>query len=167
MRRRTQRWFSSTEDESDNGGPKAARQRAWGRLEMVLASFDITQATLAKYKVAGYPPDVLIEIPKTVCGAHEFHRAEALIRLGRHLADQALDSYETAPEGIQMAVHVGPKVATIAPTGEAAPMVAGGVAGDAPIADAVPTSGQEDAGPEASDASREDRSGESRGMASS
>ncbi|GKW48455.1 patatin-like phospholipase family protein [Halomonas sp. NCCP-2165] len=173
VRRRTQRWFSSTEDESDNGGPKAARQRAWGRLEMVLASFDITQATLAKYKVAGYPPDVLIEIPKTVCGAHEFHRAEALIRLGRHLADQALDSYETTPEGIQMAVHVGPRVATMAPTGESAPVVAGEEAGEASMADAVPASGQEDAGPEAADAkagedaSREDPSGENRGMASS
>ncbi|MCC5881097.1 MAG: patatin-like phospholipase family protein [Halomonas sp.] len=69
-------------------------RRAWGRLDMILASFDITQASLAKYKIAGYPPDVLIEVPKTVCGAFEFHRAEALIRLGRHLAMEALDRYE-------------------------------------------------------------------------
>ncbi|MDT8879852.1 patatin-like phospholipase family protein [Halomonas saccharevitans] len=69
-------------------------RREWGRLDMVLASFDITQAALAKYKVAGYPPDVLIEVPKTVCGAYEFHRAEALISLGRHLAVDALDRFE-------------------------------------------------------------------------
>ncbi len=69
-------------------------RREWGRLDMVLASFDITQAALAKYKVAGYPPDVLIEVPKTVCGAYEFHRAEALISLGRHLAVEALDRFE-------------------------------------------------------------------------
>ena len=37
---------------------------------------------------------VLVEIPKTVCGAYEFHRANALICLGRHLAAQALDRYE-------------------------------------------------------------------------
>src|SRR5690554_1648264 len=61
---------------------------------MVLESFDITQAALARYKVAGYPPDVLIEVPKSVCGAYEFHRAEALITLGRHLAVEALDRYE-------------------------------------------------------------------------
>ncbi|TDO08697.1 patatin-like phospholipase family protein [Halomonas ventosae] len=69
-------------------------RREWGRLDMVLASFDITQAALAKYKVAGYPPDVLIEVPKTVCGAYEFHRAEALICLGRHLTVEALDRFE-------------------------------------------------------------------------
>ncbi|WP_111413773.1 patatin-like phospholipase family protein [Billgrantia lactosivorans] len=75
-------------------GRAASGRRAWGRLDMILASFDITQASLAKYKVAGYPPDVLIEVPKTVCGAFEFHRAEALVRLGRHLAMEALDRYE-------------------------------------------------------------------------
>ena len=68
--------------------------RAWGRLDMILASFDITQASLAKYKIAGYPPDVLIEVPKTVCGTFEFHRARELVRLGRHLAIEALDRYE-------------------------------------------------------------------------
>lgn len=73
---------------------ESSRRRQWGRLDMVLASFDITQAALAKYKVAGYPPDVLIEVPKTVCGAYEFHRAEALISLGRQLAVEALDRYE-------------------------------------------------------------------------
>lgn len=70
---------------------EARGQREWGKLDMILESFDITQAALAKYKVAGYPPDVLIEVPKTVCGTYEFHRARDLIRLGRHLADEALD----------------------------------------------------------------------------
>ncbi|MFY0991439.1 patatin-like phospholipase family protein [Halomonas sp. C05BenzN] len=79
------------EEEEDE---QAIGRRAWGRLDMILASFDITQAALAKYKVAGYPPDVLIEVPKTVCGAYEFHRAESLIRLGQRLAMEALDSYE-------------------------------------------------------------------------
>ncbi|MCH4565506.1 patatin-like phospholipase family protein [Halomonas sp. EGI 63088] len=81
---------SAVEEEDD----QAVGRRAWGRLDMILASFDITQAALAKYKVAGYPPDVLIEVPKTVCGAYEFHRAEALIRLGQRLAMEALDNYE-------------------------------------------------------------------------
>jgi NTE family protein len=83
------------DDESDAATGKASTgRRAWGRMDMILASFDITQAALAKYKVAGYPPDILIEVPKTVCGAFEFHRADALIRLGRHLTLQALDQYE-------------------------------------------------------------------------
>ncbi|MFQ3787721.1 patatin-like phospholipase family protein [Halomonas sp. A29] len=96
------RWLfeglGGSEDEEGEVSGKAGRadsgRRAWGRLDMILASFDITQASLAKYKIAGYPPDVLIEVPKTVCGAFEFHRAEALVRLGRHLTMEALDRYE-------------------------------------------------------------------------
>ncbi|MCE8024491.1 MULTISPECIES: patatin-like phospholipase family protein [Halomonadaceae] len=90
--------FGAADQEASMADGKSERasngRRAWGRLDMILASFDITQASLAKYKIAGYPPDVLIEVPKTVCGAFEFHRAEALIRLGRHLAMEALDRYE-------------------------------------------------------------------------
>lgn len=90
--------FGGPEPEAGEANGKAGRlargRRAWGRLDMIMASFDITQASLAKYKIAGYPPDVLIEVPKTVCGAFEFHRADALIRLGRHLAMEALDRYE-------------------------------------------------------------------------
>ncbi|MDQ7728403.1 patatin-like phospholipase family protein [Halomonas sp. SpR8] len=70
---------------------EARGKREWSKLDMILESFDITQAALAKYKVAGYPPDVLIEIPKTVCSTYEFHRGRELIRLGRHLADEALE----------------------------------------------------------------------------
>lgn len=70
---------------------EARGKREWSKLDMILESFDITQAALAKYKVAGYPPDVLIEIPKTVCSTYEFYRGRDLIRLGRHLADEALE----------------------------------------------------------------------------
>ncbi len=85
---------SSDEEDADETDERSRGKRAWGRLDMILASFDITQASLAKYKIAGYPPDVLIEVPKTVCGAYEFHRAESLIALGRHLSVEALDRFE-------------------------------------------------------------------------
>ncbi|MBZ9560197.1 MULTISPECIES: patatin-like phospholipase family protein [unclassified Modicisalibacter] len=97
VRTRAQKMFSNGTGEGDAGDERhsaRAVERAWGKLDIMLTSFEITQAALAKYKIAGYPPDVLVEIPKTVCGAYEFHRAEALICLGRHLARQALDRYE-------------------------------------------------------------------------
>jgi len=78
-------------DEELEETTEARGKREWSKLDMILESFDITQAALAKYKVAGYPPDVLIEIPKTVCSTYEFHRGKELIRLGRHLADEALE----------------------------------------------------------------------------
>lgn len=100
VRSRAQRMFvtdnraGDTPAANENDGGTRAAERAWSKLDIMLTSFEITQAALAKYKIAGYPPDVLVEIPKTVCGAYEFHRAEALICLGRHLATQALDRYE-------------------------------------------------------------------------
>lgn len=97
IRTRVQGMVSSFNEDEEDGSVSwsAQTERAWSKLDMMLASFDITQAALAKYKVAGYPPDVLVEIPKSVCGAYEFHRAEALIELGRHLAAQALDRHES------------------------------------------------------------------------
>lgn len=83
-------------DSNKDSQQQLSKGADWGRLDVVMAAFDTTQAALAKYKVAGYPPDLLIEVPKTVCGAYEFHRADALIALGKHLADQALDRFEYA-----------------------------------------------------------------------
>ncbi|CEP35478.1 MULTISPECIES: patatin-like phospholipase family protein [Halomonadaceae] len=80
-----------SDDEELEEITEARGKREWSKLDMILESFDITQAALAKYKVAGYPPDVLIEIPKTVCSTYEFYRGRDLIRLGRHLADEALE----------------------------------------------------------------------------
>lgn len=97
--RRLFRNGNGDDDSDDDKSQEVSRltgRRGWGRLDVVMASFDTTQAALAKYKVAGYPPDILIEVPKTVCGAYEFHRAEALIALGRHLSHQALDRLEHA-----------------------------------------------------------------------
>ncbi|MAY70166.1 patatin-like phospholipase family protein [Halomonas litopenaei] len=88
---------AESEAEADRAerGNAALGRKDWGRLATILTSFDITQAALARYKEAGYPPDILVEVPKTVCGSFEFHRARDLIRLGRHLTCQALDRIET------------------------------------------------------------------------
>lgn len=77
-------------------------ERTIGSLELMLRSFEVTQASLASYKIAGSPPDVLVEVPKTVCGAHEFHRAKQMIQLGQHLTAQALDRYEEGISGHRM-----------------------------------------------------------------
>lgn len=102
VRDMTSRLFGN--DGSSNSDTQSSAESAdWGRLDVVMAAFDTTQAALAKYKVAGYPPDLLIEVPKTVCGAYEFHRAEALIALGKHLGNQALDRFEYAEKAKRIA----------------------------------------------------------------
>lgn len=61
-----------------------------GRLDIVNLSYEVMQATLTSYKLAGYPPDVLVEIPKASARTFEFHRAPELIELGRVKTEEAL-----------------------------------------------------------------------------
>jgi NTE family protein len=63
-------------------------------LELINQSFEVMQTSLAQYKIAGYPPDVLINIPKRVCRFFEFYKAQELIALGRQIASDTLDRYE-------------------------------------------------------------------------
>ncbi|KXU37268.1 alpha/beta hydrolase [Ventosimonas gracilis] len=63
-------------------------------LELVGQSFEVMQNSLAHYKVAGYPPDVLINVPRTLCRFFEFHKAPEIIKLGRQIARDSLSRFE-------------------------------------------------------------------------
>ncbi|SIR85714.1 NTE family protein [Aquipseudomonas alcaligenes] len=87
--------------EADDSVPKSASSsQALGNvgpaslLELVNLSFETMQTSLAQYKIAGYPPDILINVPKRVCRFFEFHKAPELIMLGRQIANDTLDRYE-------------------------------------------------------------------------
>jgi NTE family protein len=58
---------------------------------VMLGMFDTMQEQIARYRLASYPPDVLIEIPGNVCQTHEYFKARALVYAGRHWAADALD----------------------------------------------------------------------------
>ena len=72
----------------DNVGPASL-------LDLINQSFEVMQTSLAQYKIAGYPPDILINVPKRVCRFFEFYKAAELIALGREIAKDTLDRYET------------------------------------------------------------------------
>ena len=57
-------------------------------------AFDAMQGTIARQKLAAYPPDHTIEIPRNACKLLDFDRAAAMIRLGRARARELLDSLE-------------------------------------------------------------------------
>jgi NTE family protein len=56
-------------------------------------TIDIAQAALARHTLAAYPPDVLIEVPRSACRSLEFHRAAEVIDVGHELAAVALDAF--------------------------------------------------------------------------
>jgi len=71
-------------------------ESGWGKLSIMMQSFETTQAALAQYKIAGYPPDVLIDVPRSVCRSYDFHRAGQLIELGHKLAKKQLSKWEAS-----------------------------------------------------------------------
>ncbi len=62
----------------------------WGPFEIANQAFDAMQSTISRQKLAVYPPDVLIEIPRNACRSLEFHRAAEMIALGRERARDVL-----------------------------------------------------------------------------
>ncbi len=62
--------------------------------DTALLSLDAMQASIARCKLAAYPPDLLIEIPIDTCGAHEFYRAAEVIEAGEYWAERALDRFD-------------------------------------------------------------------------
>jgi NTE family protein len=65
-----------------------------GKLEILYRVVEVMQSALSQYKIAGYPPDLLVRIPKSSGEMYEFHRTEELVVLGRNIAKQALDAFE-------------------------------------------------------------------------
>jgi NTE family protein len=69
-----------------------------GSFEVMNRTIDIAQAALARHTLAAYPPDVLIEVPRTVCRSLEFYRAAEVIDVGRELATTVLDELEKSTQ---------------------------------------------------------------------
>ncbi|KLO27571.1 patatin family protein [Mycobacterium haemophilum] len=66
-----------------------------GSFDVMNRTIDIAQSALARHTLAAYPPDVLIEVPRSTCRGLEFHRAADVIAVGRALATRALDALDT------------------------------------------------------------------------
>lgn len=59
-------------------------------IDVVTRSFDTMQASITRFQLAAYSPDVIVEIPRNACSTYEFYRAAEMIDLGREKADQYL-----------------------------------------------------------------------------
>lgn len=62
---------------------KDGRDNDWGAYDVANQAFDAMQSAIARQKLAAYPPDVVIEIPRNACGTLEFDRGAEMIALGR------------------------------------------------------------------------------------
>jgi NTE family protein len=94
------RFGSPAGDEDDSDEEQlvdSSREAAVPKLrsfEVMNRTIDIAQAALARHTLAAYPPDLLIEVPRSACRGLEFHRAAEVIDIGQELAAATLDLLE-------------------------------------------------------------------------
>jgi len=65
-----------------------------GKFDVMNLTIETMQSALVQYKIAGYPPDLLVNIPKNASRSYDYHKAPELIRLGRERMIAALDRFE-------------------------------------------------------------------------
>lgn len=65
--------------------------RGISTFEVLNRSIETMQGLITRYRTAGYPPDVLVEIPIDSVGMLDFHKATSQIELGRSLTAKTLD----------------------------------------------------------------------------
>ena len=70
----------------------------WDVYDIAFQSIDAMQGTIARQKLAAYPPDIIIEIPRNACSTLEFDRADEMIALGRLKAQKAFSRYTSQTE---------------------------------------------------------------------
>lgn len=62
-----------------------------GALDLLVQSIEAMQTQITRFKLAGYSPRVVIEIPRNLCGFFDFHLAGELMEFGRRRAEEVLD----------------------------------------------------------------------------
>ena len=69
---------------------KARKPNAPGLATVMVDAFNITQDRIARSRLAGDPPDIMIAPKLAKMGLFEFHRAQECIALGRQATERAL-----------------------------------------------------------------------------
>lgn len=84
---------AGAEDEAASSAemPFEALPARLSKFDVMNQSLEAMQSVLTRYRLAGYPPDVLVSVPKDACRSLDFHKAADMIALGRTLTADALD----------------------------------------------------------------------------
>lgn len=83
-----------TESESDEPETIAWESVGIGKFDVMNLAIETMQSALVQYKIAGYPPDLLVNVPKTASRTYDYHKAPELIQLGRERMTAALNRFE-------------------------------------------------------------------------
>ena len=99
---------SADEPQDDHHDPETSAAALQGAMpadltkyDVMSQSLDVMQHLLGRYRMAAYPPDVLVTIPKDACRTFDFHRAKDLIQIGREETEAALDAAGVLPRQLE------------------------------------------------------------------
>lgn len=70
-----------------------ALPKSLGLFDVVVQALDAVEGTITGFRMAGNPPDVLVDIPADLASAFDFHRADEIIAYGGRRAAQELDRF--------------------------------------------------------------------------
>ncbi|MBN2866731.1 MAG: patatin-like phospholipase family protein [Thiotrichales bacterium] len=62
----------------------------WDAYDISNKAFDSMQSSIARQKLAAYPPDITLNVPRDACGMLEFTRVKEMIELGYQTAQASL-----------------------------------------------------------------------------
>ncbi|WP_413231717.1 patatin-like phospholipase family protein [Marinobacter sp.] len=79
---------------SDDAGSIDWDKLGIGKFDIMNLTIETMQSALVQYKIAGYPPDLLVNVPKNACRTYDYHKAPELIQIGRERMAAALDRFE-------------------------------------------------------------------------
>ena len=71
---------------------KAKEQKKFTMFDVLDKTFDTMQDALTRYRIGGYPPDVMVNISMHVCSTFDFHKASEVIEAGRMAAAKELEN---------------------------------------------------------------------------
>jgi NTE family protein len=71
---------------------KAKEDRKFTMFDVLDKTFDTMQDALTRYRIGGYPPDIMIDISMHVCNTFDFHKAAEVIEAGRLATRERLET---------------------------------------------------------------------------
>jgi NTE family protein len=77
-------------------GPTHAKPKHPGLIDLLNISYDYTQQRLIQLMIEKYQPDILVQVPRDVCGGFEFHKAQEVIEVGRRVFKEAIARKHTS-----------------------------------------------------------------------
>jgi NTE family protein len=70
------------------------KERSLNYFTIISETIETAQNLIARYEIAAHEPDLIINVPKNLCGFYEFDKAKELIEYGRQTALSSIEIFE-------------------------------------------------------------------------